>query len=41
MVFLLSAGVDAVGDEFQVSLFEWEEKFVGKRIRVGVNAKNV
>ena len=41
VVFLLSVGVDALGDEFQVSLFEQKEKVVGKRIRVGVDVKDV
>ena len=41
VMFLLSVGVNALGDEFQVSLFEWEEKFIGQRIRVGVDVENV
>ena len=41
VVFLFSVGVNALGDEFQVSLFEQKEQFVGKRIRVGVDVKNV
>ena len=41
VVFLLSVNVEALGNEFQVSLFEQKEKFVGKRVRVGVDVENV